>query len=191
MTDFRNELVGYIPHLRRYAWSLLRDGDEADDLVQECLVRAIRNQHSFRRDTNLRAWLFTILHNLYVDLVRKRATVNNLASTHDLPSQKSLEPNQMQSLDLVRLNWALSQLQEEQKSALLLVALEGMSYKETADITGVAVGTVKSRVSRARNALRDLMSSKGSPVDGAGGSMRPRYGNTRGPDDKSEKDYTL
>ncbi len=158
MTDIRSLLVEHIPHLRRYAWSLLRNREEADDLVQECLVRAIAKQHSFRPGTNLRAWLFTILHNHYVDIMRGRKNLRFSLTSEDIPAGASVEPNQIHFLDLQRLSTALGRLPLNQKTALLLVSLEGMSYEETAEITGVAVGTVKSRVSRARETLRHWIS---------------------------------
>ena len=164
MDDFRKQLVHHIPHLRRYGRSLLRGEDESDDLVQECLMRAIRNQRSFKPGTNMRGWLFTIMHNLYIDLVRKRSTIRTLATALDVPGRGNALPNQIHSLELGRLDVALRQLPDDQRSTLMLVALEGLSYQEVADITGVAVGTVKSRVSRGREALRGILESTVVPV---------------------------
>ena len=178
MTEFRSLLLEQIPHLRRYARSLLRGEDEADDLVQECLMRAMRNQHSFKPGTNMRGWMFTILHNLYIDLVRKRATARSLSMLHDTSGQQNAGPNQLHSVELGRLEAALSQLQEDQKSTLMLIALEGMSYQEVASITGVAVGTVKSRVWRAREALRELMTK---PVEAVAEAKIARHGEQQRP----------
>lgn len=174
MTDIRNRMVEYIPALRRYARSLLRNAQTADDLVQDCLVRAIGSQELFRHDTNLRAWLFSILYNLYVDSVRKSARSGVLISFDDWADMLSSPPTQMDTVYISKLDWALTKLPEDQKSALLLVALEGMSYKEAAAIIGVAVGTVKSRVSRARETLRQLMEELKSQ-EGRAANSSPKF----------------
>lgn len=147
-------LVGQIPYLRRYARGLTRNPADADDLVQGCLVRALANLHRFQMDTNVRAWLLTILHNLFIDGVRKTQRMRDAFIAADLARGGLLQPpNQVHHIQLTELGNALSKLPPEQQFTLSLVVLDDMTYEEAASITGVPVGTIRSRLSRARQAL--------------------------------------
>jgi RNA polymerase sigma-70 factor (ECF subfamily) len=142
-----------IPRMRRYARALLRNPVDADDLVQDAVVRALDKAHLWQPGTDLRAWLFTILHNQYVNSVRKSAR-----SGPQLPIEAAATigraASQLASIELGDLKMAIERLPDEQRSVLLLVGLEGMSYDEVAQILKIPVGTVRSRLSRAREALR-------------------------------------
>lgn len=155
-----------IPRLRRFARAMVRDATLADDLVQECLERALSRLHLWRPGTNLRAWLFTILRNLHINGVRRRQTVVDI----DAEAQAAIGAapgSQFVRLELRDLRRALGLLPNEQREVVLLIGLEGISYGEAADILGISIGTVKSRLSRGRRALRLLMEGK-SPADDDG-----------------------
>ena len=157
MSGFRGALTELIPPLRRYALALTRNRHAADDLVQDALVRAMERQNQFMEGTNLRAWLFTIMHNIFVDQLRKTAPFKENASpVEDGPSPVA-HGAQESNFELRELEAALGRLTPDQRSILLLVGLEGLSYEEAAQVTGVAIGTVKSRLFRAREALRQEM----------------------------------
>jgi RNA polymerase sigma-70 factor, ECF subfamily len=156
MPEFNALLENEIPKLRRYARALTRNTVSADDLVQDCLLRAIRKSHLWQPGTDLRAWLFTMLHNQYVNDVRSAArrgvTVNDdQLDGLDTPATQSA------SLLMRDLDRAIKRLPEEQRQVLLLVGLEAFSYEEAARILHIPVGTVRSRLSRGREALRGLM----------------------------------
>lgn len=157
MADIRVLIVEHIPHLRRYARVLLGDPDSADDLVQDCLARAIDRGESWQPGTNLRAWLFTILHNLFIDGKRRYAARPKLVSIDGQVASMSRPPNQTDTIELKILEAALNELPEEQHVTVLLVGLEGFTYEEASAVMGVPVGTVRSRLSRAREALRQAM----------------------------------
>jgi RNA polymerase sigma-70 factor (ECF subfamily) len=154
MMNLKEAVVEVIPQLRRYALALTKDRSAADDLAQDVLLRAIERQGQFAQGTNLRAWLFTIMHNMFVDQVRRsrpfRSSVPLDECRLSLASSAAQEP----WIELKELARAVDRLPLEQKATLLLVGLEGLTYEEAATVTGVAVGTVKSRVSRARETLR-------------------------------------
>ena len=147
----------YIPELRRYAKALLRNPVEAEDLVQECLCRAIGRARPWRTIRDLRAYLFTILHNLYVDRVAKRANGHDIVSDELVERKLVVKPTQLGRLEIRDLNWALDRLPSEQREVILLIGLEGMSYDDAARILDIPNGTVMSRLSRGREALRRLM----------------------------------
>ena len=156
MNDFAPLLEEQLPRLRRYARALTRDVTRADDLVQSCLVRAIAKQHLWERGTNLRAWLFTILHNQFVNDVRHSVREGNTVELDEAP-QLTTQGNAIASLELRDLETALGKLAPEQRQVILLVGLEGMAYEEVATVLNVPVGTVRSRLSRGRDQLRQLM----------------------------------
>jgi RNA polymerase sigma-70 factor (ECF subfamily) len=156
MNDFARLLEEQIPRVRRYARALTRDVTRADDLVQSCLVRAIAKQHLWEPGTNLRAWLFTILHNQHVNDVRRSAREGISVELTEAP-QLTLQSNAIDSLQLRDLKRAMDKLAPEQRSVILLVGLEGLAYEEVAAILKVPVGTVRSRLSRGRDQLRQLM----------------------------------
>jgi RNA polymerase sigma-70 factor (ECF subfamily) len=156
MNDFARLLEAEIPRLRRYARALTRDLSRADDLVQNCLTRAIAKQHLWQCGTDLRAWLFTILHNQHVNDVRRSAREGSCVMLEETP-ELTVQSNAVPSLQLRDLGIAMGKLASEQRQVILLVGLEGMAYEEVAAILKVPVGTVRSRLSRGRDQLRRLM----------------------------------
>lgn len=155
-TSWRDEVVAYIPALRAFAWSLCRNGSDADDLVQDTLIKAWSNREKFEPGTNLRAWLFTILRNTYyTQLVRRRREVRD--ETGEYAQTLTTPPAQVWSVAMRSLQAALQELPDEHREALILVGAAGLSYEEAAEICGCALGTIKSRVNRARARLLKLM----------------------------------
>jgi RNA polymerase sigma-70 factor (ECF subfamily) len=148
------EIATLIPRLQRYARQLTRDPIAADDLVQDCLSRALGKIHLWDPGSDLRAWLFTILHNQHIGLARR--DMRRRAHRQLLQSDCSgaLAPTQGVQLELRDLERALAKLPEEQRSVILLIGLEGMGYEEAAAALNLPVGTVRSRVARGREALR-------------------------------------
>ncbi len=161
MTDFFNDLEGEIPHLRRYARSLTKERDSADDLVQACLERAISRSSLYQEGTNRRAWLFKIMYNLFISEKRSQARVVRLQDSMDPDRHISVAASQQHSVELTQVGEALDRLPAEQREVLLLVALEGMSYEEVAEIMEIPIGTVRSRLSRAREAMRENFKVEG------------------------------
>ena len=157
MEDFGRLLENEIPRLRRYARALTRDAARADDLVQETLCRALRKAHLWQPGSNLRAWLFTLLHNQHVNDVRKVMREGLSASVDEMASQLPMPPTQAAKLEMRDLDRAIGQLPDEQRQVVLLIGLEGLRYEQVAEILDVPVGTVRSRLSRARETLRRLM----------------------------------
>ena len=157
MSDIHDRIQAEIPRLRRYARSLARDVTAADDLVQDCLARALGKIHLWQEGTDLRAWLFTILHNQYVNQVRRAVREGAAVGLSETEPLLTRAPQQGRSLELRDLDRAMRKLPEEQRSVILLVGMEGMRYEEVAEILDVPVGTVRSRLSRGRDALRRLM----------------------------------
>lgn len=147
-----------IPALRRYAWALLRDADRADDLVQDTLERALGRWHLRRRDGDVRAWLFAIQHNLFVSGLRHRARrgphVGLEAAEGHLPALGATQENDLAARDALA---GLDSLPDEQRSVLLLVGVEDLSYADAARVLGIPVGTVMSRLSRGREKLRQIV----------------------------------
>src|SRR6185312_906793 len=157
MTDLCRKIEAEIPRLRRYARALTRDAVATDDLVQDCLVRGLAKQHLWKEGTDLRAWLFTILHNQYVNQVRRSVREGAAVAVSETEPSLTHAADQGKRLELRDLDRALAKLPDEQRTVILLVGLEGMRYEAVADIIGVPVGTVRSRLSRGREALRRLM----------------------------------
>ena len=155
-TTLRDQMLSAVPSLRAFAISLSGNIDRADDLVQETLLRAIANIDSFQPGTNMNAWLFTILRNLFRSEYRKRKREVEDADGSYAESLKS-HPDQLGRVEFQEFRTALSQLPDEQREALILVGASGFSYEEAADICGCAVGTIKSRVNRARNRLGEML----------------------------------
>jgi RNA polymerase sigma-70 factor (ECF subfamily) len=156
MTEFARMLEAQIPRLRRYARALTRDIVRADDLVQSCLTRAVAKQHLWQPGTDLRAWLFTIMHNQHVNDVRRGVRDGSNVELTEA-TQLTVESNAIPTLELRDLETAIGKLPPEQRQAILLVGLEGMAYEEAAKVLNVPVGTVRSRLSRGRDQLRLLM----------------------------------
>lgn len=162
--DFLTELESCVPSLRRYARALLRDPDGADDLVQDCLERALSRRHLWHGGQGLRPWLFRILHNLYCNEIRARRT-RPLHQPIDIACDPPATPhNQDARLELREMEKALDLLVEEQRQVILLVALTGLSYQECAEALGVPVGTVMSRLARGRERLRVLLMDEAGPL---------------------------
>jgi RNA polymerase sigma-70 factor (ECF subfamily) len=151
-------LVALIPRLRRYARALVGDRAAADDLVQDTLERAWAKLHLFRQGTDLRAWLFTVMHNVHVNQVRAARPTDALEDEMPELAQRAVQGDALLVRDLER---ALATLPAAQREVLLLVALEDLSYEETANVLGIPIGTVMSRLARAREKLRMLMTGKG------------------------------
>ena len=158
---FKTLLIENIPALRAFAFSLAGAADRADDLVQETLTKAWAHQTSFRLGTNLRAWLFTILRNEFYSRMRRRGReVEDVDGS--LSASLAVNGNQQSYMDLQDMKDALARLPEDQCEALLLVSASELSYEEAASVCGVAVGTIKSRVNRARSKLAAMLDVQGS-----------------------------
>lgn len=159
-TSFKPDLLAAIPSLRAFAVSLAQNSDRADDLVQETLVKAWDKQSSFQPGTNLKAWLFTILRNEFYSQMRKRG--REVQDTDGaMTARLAIHPSQHGKLDLQDFHNALQALPEDQREAIILIGASGFSYEEAAEICGCAVGTIKSRVSRARARLQDVLKISG------------------------------
>lgn len=149
-------MTAQIPHLRRYAFALLGDRDRADDLVQDCLERAWSRAHMWR-EGNIRGWLFTIMHNVNINTRRRESRQPRLTPVDHAEFEPPTRPQQEDRLMLGTLRDALETLPTEQRSVILLVGLEEFSYAESAEILGVPIGTVMSRLHRGRERLRELL----------------------------------
>ncbi len=155
-SNWREEVISLIPALRAFAWSLSHNSADADDLVQDTLIKAWTHRAKFEPGTNLRAWLFTILRNTYYTaVVRRRREVADEDGKH--AATLSAAPTQDWSVAVHSLRIALQQLPHEHREALVLVGAAGMTYEEAAEICGCALGTIKSRVNRARARLLRIM----------------------------------
>jgi len=157
MSEFGRLVEREIPRLRRYARALTRNAERADDLVQETLLRAISKRHLWQMGTDLRAWLFTIMHNQHVNLVRRAVRDETAIDIEQLSTSLAAISDPTASRQLRELERALGCLPEEQRAVILLVGLEGMSYEAAAQILNVPIGTVRSRLSRGRDELRRLL----------------------------------
>ena len=146
-----------LPYLRRFARALANDATTADDLVHDCVVKALENMEKFEPGTNLRAWLFTILRNCFISDIRRNKRHIGAADSPRWARGGVAAPNQESALILRRLQVELGNLPDDQRVVLALVVLEGMSYEQTAHMLDVPIGTVRSRLSRARHALRIAM----------------------------------
>jgi RNA polymerase sigma-70 factor, ECF subfamily len=153
----RDAVLAAVPSLRAFAISLSGNVDRADDLVQETLLRALANIDSFQPGTNMSAWLFTILRNLFRSEYRKRRREVEDGDGSYAETLKS-QPEQSSRVEFEEFRTALAKLPPDQREALILVGASGFSYEEAAEICGCAVGTIKSRVNRARSRLADLLS---------------------------------
>ncbi|QSN63794.1 MULTISPECIES: sigma-70 family RNA polymerase sigma factor [unclassified Caballeronia] len=159
----REQLMDHLPRLRRYARALIRNQELADDLVQDTLERALRHTDKFQSGTDLRAWLFTIMHNVFANQTRRADARAVHVSVDDDPldeSQFAVASRDTQSLEMRDLDYALQRLPVEQRQVVLLVGLEEMSYAEVALALEIPLGTVMSRLSRGRERLRALMAGK-------------------------------
>ena len=156
--DLRSQIAGHIPQLRRFARALAGDRALADDLVQDCIERALRKWHLYDETRSLRTWLFTILRNVYISGLRRDGRGAASKSLDELGAgEGAVRPDQESRLAVGDIAAAVGKLGDEQREVILLVALEDMSYREIAHVTGVPIGTVMSRLSRARARLRELL----------------------------------
>jgi RNA polymerase sigma-70 factor (ECF subfamily) len=165
--QLRADLIGTIPNLRAFAVSLCGNPDRADDLVQETLVKAWSNLSSFSEGTNLAAWLFTILRNIYYSEYRKRRR-EVADSDGAIAARLATAPAQSGHMDFLDFRTALQKLPPDQREALILIGASGLSYEEAAGVCNCAVGTMKSRVNRARNRLVELLAIVSSSDYAAG-----------------------
>jgi RNA polymerase sigma-70 factor, ECF subfamily len=168
--DIATPIGPLLPRLRRYALSLTRDRAAADDLVQETIARGLEKLHLWRPGTDLRAWLFSILHNLHVSVVRRAARERAMVKSKSPQAAASpAPPRQPGRLALRDLERGLAALPEGQRAVLLLVALDGERYETAASLLDIPLGTVRSRLSRGRLRLRELVEgeagSAGNPID--------------------------
>jgi len=165
MPTFNTLLEEQIPRLRRYARALTRNPERTDDLVQDTLERAIVKEHRWQPGTNLRAWLFTLMHNQHVNTVRRNVRDGQTVEITSMSNGLTATTDPTASRQLHELERALAQLSVDQREAILLVGLEGLSYEDAAAILSVPVGTVRSRLSRGVDQLRRLMDMPGrSPI---------------------------
>ncbi|MCB1427366.1 MAG: RNA polymerase sigma factor [Brucellaceae bacterium] len=157
---FKRSMLAALPNLRAFAVSLTGKHDKADDLVQETIMKAWSKQHLFQPGSNMNAWLFTILRNEFYSQMRKRG--REIQDSDGLFTERmSVHPAQYGALDLQDFRAALDQLPADQREAIILVGASGFAYEEAAEICGCAIGTIKSRVNRARNRLAELLSVSG------------------------------
>ena len=157
MCEFHRLVEHEIPRLRRYARALTRDSNRADDLVQDTLVRGLAKAHLWQPGTDIRAWLFTIMHNQYVNNVRQARREGAIIDVDEVASTLVATADPTASRQLSEFDCALGKLSKGQREVVLLVGLEGVSYDEAAKIIRVPIGTIRSRLGRAREALRSLM----------------------------------
>ena len=164
MKSLEQDITEQIPRLRRYAHALTRgDSPRADDLVQDCLERAWSRLYRWRRGSDIRAWMFTIMHNLYINQVRRYGNGPDFVSLKEHEASNTYAPHQESGLLLQELHTAIGELPLEQREILLMVTLEGMRYEQVAKVLDIPEGTVMSRLSRARKRLRILLASGSGP----------------------------
>ena len=158
--SFKRELLATLPSLRAFAVSLSGRHDRADDLVQDTMMKAWAKQDSYQMGTNIKAWLFTILRNEFYSQMRKRGREVQ-DSDGAMTARLAVHPSQQGKLNLQDFRGALEQLPEDQREAIILIGASGFSYEEAAESCGCAVGTIKSRVSRARTRLQTILGVSG------------------------------
>jgi RNA polymerase sigma-70 factor, ECF subfamily len=158
----RQLIIDHIPRLRRYARALVGDRYAADDLVQDTLERAWNKFYLWRPGSDLRAWLFAIMHNVFVNQVRRRR--NEIEQAMEEPPAVAVRATQSDQLELQDVDRALRILSDEQREVMLLIAIEQMTYDEVSRALDIPIGTVMSRLSRARDRLRQLLGGQSSVV---------------------------
>ncbi len=163
--NFPNELIALIPQLRRFARSLCGDAALADDLVQDCIERALRRQHLYDSERPLRPWLYTILRNIFISGLRRDYRSTVIKTVEELEEYEGATlPDQEDQLSVSLIVEALDLLSPQQREVTVLVGLEEMSYRDVAEIIGIPIGTVMSRLSRARKLLQDILEQRGQTV---------------------------
>ena len=165
--DVPRNLADQINGLRRYARALLGNSSEVEDLVQECLTRALERVRSWSQIRDIRAYLFSILHNVHIDRMIRQKRASFAVPLDDATPMIAIHPPQLGQLEIRDLAWALGQIPTEQCRVVLLVGVEGMTYQEVADFLCIPVGTVMSRLSRGRDALRRLMAGSSLRLTGS------------------------
>lgn len=161
MNEHERLIEQHIPRLRRYARALTGERSAADDLVQDTLERALNKFHLWRQGSDLRAWLFTVMHNVHVNQLRARRNHGEMLDYDAHPVE--VRATQGDALEIRDLEAALAKLPDEQREVVLLVGLEQFGYEEAARVLGIPVGTVMSRLSRGRERLRFLLGDPGAP----------------------------
>jgi RNA polymerase sigma-70 factor, ECF subfamily len=163
--DFRTELASELPPLRRFARALTGDAALADDLVQDCVERAMTKSHLYDPARPLRAWLYAVLRNLYISGLRRNGRSTVVKTVEELSDgEGAVLPEQEERLSVSSVSEALDRLAPQHREVIVLVALEEMSYRDVAEILGVPLGTVMSRLSRAREHLRNILVDRGHTV---------------------------
>jgi RNA polymerase sigma-70 factor (ECF subfamily) len=163
--SFADDLLSEVPHLRRFARGLCGDPGLADDLVQDCLERALAKAHLYDPSRPLRAWLYAVLRNIHISGLRRAGRSQIAMSIDDMASgEDAIAGEQEAQLGVRDVSEALDRLPPAHREVILLVALEEMSYRDVAEITGVPLGTVMSRLSRARSTLRNILEGKDVPA---------------------------
>ena len=163
--DFRNQLIAELPHLRRFARGLCGDASLADDLVQDCIERALKKSHLYDTTKPLRAWLYAVLRNIHVSNWRSNVKHTSSKNIDDLQDgEGATRADQEDNFSTTIITEALDKLPPQQREVLVLVSLEEVSYKDAAEIIGVPIGTIMSRLSRARSLLKDLLEERGTIV---------------------------
>jgi len=163
MSDIKNEIVRHIPHLRRFARALVNGVEVADDLVQDCLERAWAKRDKWDSRRDMRPWLFSIMHSVYANNARRYKRTPSMISYSEL-DDAAAAPDEHVELTMTDLQRALDQVSDEHREILLLIGLEQMSYKDSAEVLGIPIGTVMSRLMRARKRLRELMTDPTMPM---------------------------
>jgi RNA polymerase sigma-70 factor, ECF subfamily len=162
---FQKNLIAQIPHLRRFARALSGDAALADDLVQDCVERALLKQHLYDASRPLKAWLYAILRNIHISQWRRSAQLGVMKPLDDMEEfEGSVEPAQDQNMSVALIGDALDLLPAQQREVLVMISLEELSYKEAAEIIGVPIGTIMSRLSRARSTMHNLLEKRGITV---------------------------
>jgi len=156
---FDTELVALLPRLRRFAHSLCQNGTDADDLAQATVERALRSRAQWQPGTRLDSWLYRIMRNLWTDTVRSRGRREKFEAPEDAAEQVAEDPRDAieAQLELNRMMAAMQRLPEEQREVVALILIEGFGYRETAEMLGLPIGTVSSRLVRGRGALLEMM----------------------------------
>lgn len=163
--DFRTQLIAELPYLRRFARGLAGDAALADDLVQDCIERALLKSHLYDPARPLRTWLYAVLRNLFISGLRRDARATVVKTVEDLTGYEGSEaPAQEERLSAALIGAALDRLPAQHREVIVLVGLEEMSYRDVAEILAVPMGTVMSRLSRARATLRDILEQQGHTV---------------------------
>lgn len=160
MDEVKYLIAKEIPRLRRYAFALVHDTERADDLVQDCLERAIRKRSLWKRHGSIRNWLYRILYNTFLNQATHRKRAASHVSLDKLSAPLSQPPQQEKQIMFDDIAMAMGNLPDEQRAAILLTAVEELSYDEAAHVLGVSIGTVRSRISRGRERLRSLYAEK-------------------------------